>query len=1134
MSKSITSLNFKPQSRRKPSKTHLAKPTTVNTVVTEQDDMPAEEDSDVHLVTTGKLHVKKWREPDSDDEGNPEHNYDIAEAWRSLFSLPSCHQIILKENVQRRLQLLVGLNVTQEFPWKQIRYKSLIDQFENIEDGDFISSALEGFNLEDHLLFGYTPILTENQDDVPEGDPFIVFLSPADAKIALTIIRNMELYERWLVNKRLIKKPRRWISLGSENEVNMTIEQAHSSPLEVEVQSVYPLRIPELKEFSLRKSTDIRDGYVELLPSDLIKFENVTRRRVTIGIQSAPTLIDLEQQTDPTFPTNAWAQYLYEINDEDGLDETSEDEASKDQIHGSSRSPTPSPIEPRKSKPQPMSPNIRLLLDTLEFNQIDMYRNDYAYICNKPIEHYTTPHLEETLCFANISKSYERYVCGIDWYSSLSGLIATSYTFNTPATVELISRHVDVVQRAVLQPNPILMWSFADNLNYKLEFETSQEVTVLSFCPHDPNILFGGGKNGQIIAWDLQGRAEKLDTEEILTAAQSKYRVLIADFLKWTIQINEDAIVPPVMSSALEVSQKSSITGIYWLGQHFYVNSFGKTLTDPNKEIVHKFFLTCSVDGTISFWDLDSTNDKKLQAATLRHDQPKALTQSESIYKNKVLKPIFTIVFNEPITSIFCDSSVFHCKVPDSPKKRVNSNNFATILEPINPQEIRQSVITSSFYGHIERLNWLGSYADEECRENVSKSINFARVHDGPVIAIRKNPFYPVVFVSIGRTIFAVWKENFNYSPIFWRKCSADLTSVTWSESRPGILYLTRIDGNMEAWDILARDDDACYNDILGGGIITAISEHRPSEPEKLLGIGDYNSSFRMMKLPQSFYTPEPKELEKVKEYFSKEENRKKSIQAWEHQYFENNRDIIEAKRQAEIDTRKELERLEKEYIINATRKVKEGGEENKDESKNLSYTERMKRKWDELNLNRLLSILMSRKRVDEEKLERETRLEKKHLAYEAAKKQSLIRIQQRVGEEVASVRARILPHEKVDLQRIDMIISSVRVLMESIDDYADTEMESNEIVKDFDAFDTLSYIDFLYRGDHRRRLLNKSIGGNTERIYWYECIQDEDLLEECSWWYDSFLDPQISLNANKNNEIQNFDSDTRSTYMRD
>ncbi|XP_017476274.1 PREDICTED: WD repeat-containing protein 63, partial [Rhagoletis zephyria] len=1074
-------------------------------------------------LTSGKLHIKRWREPDSDDEDNPDYKYDIAEAWRNLLTLSSCHQIMLKEKGQRRLQLLIGLNVTQEFPWKQVKYKNFLDQLEDIEDGEFLSAALQGFNLEDHLLFGYAPILTENLDDVPEGDPFIVFLNPADAKTALSIIRNMELYERWVVNKRLLKKPRRWVSLGSENELKMTIEQQHATPLEVEVQSVYPLRIPENKEFSFRKSSDVRDGYVELLPSELVKFENILRRRVTIGIQSAPTLIHLEQQTDPTFPTNAWAQYLYEIIDEEGLDDSSEDEASKEQAQGSSKSVTPASMEPVITKPPPeLSSNIRLLLDTLEFNQIDMYRNDYAYICNKPIEHYSTPYLKETLCFANISKSYERYVCGIDWYYNLSGLIVTSYTFDTPATIDLISRHVDIVQRAVLQPNPILMWSFSDNLNYKLEFESSQEVTVLSFCPHDPNLLFGGCKNGQLIAWDLQGRVEKFDTEEILTAAQSKYRVLIADFLKWTIQINEDAIVPAAMMSALEVSQKSAITGIYWLGNQFHVNSFGKAFTDSNKEIIHKFFLTCSVDGTISFWNLDLVNDKKLQAAAMRRDQPRALTQSESIYKNKVLNPIFTIVFNEPITSIYCDSSVFHCKIPDSPQKAAkNTNNFATILEAKDPKEMRQSIITSSFYGRIERLNWLGSYAGAERRETVSMTINFARVHDGPVIALKKNPFYPAVFVSIGRSIFAVWKENFNYSPIFWRRCATDLTAVAWSESRPGILFLTRIDGNIEAWDILARDDDACYNDILGGGIITAISEHRPSEPEKLIGIGDYNSSFRMVKLPQSFYTPEPRELERVKEYFTKEENRKKSIQSWEHQFFENNRDIIEAKRQAEVDARKELERLEKEYALNATRKVKDNTEERRDEYKNLSYTERMKHKWDELNLNRLLSILMTRKRVDEEKLERETRLEKRHLAYEAAKKQSLIRIQQRVGEEVAAVRARILPHEKVDLQRIDMILASVGVLMDNVDDYVATEMESNEVVHNFDTFDTLSYIDFLYRGDHRRRLLNKSMGGNTERLYWYECIQNDDLLEECYWLYDSYIEAQKNLQSERESQTE-------------
>lgn len=50
--------------------------------------------------------------------------------------------------------------------------------------------------------------------------------------------------------------------------------------------------------------------------------------------------------------------------------------------------------------------------------------------------HYTTPYLEETLCFANIAKSHQRYICGYDWYPVLAGLIVTSYTFTTAATIE--------------------------------------------------------------------------------------------------------------------------------------------------------------------------------------------------------------------------------------------------------------------------------------------------------------------------------------------------------------------------------------------------------------------------------------------------------------------------------------------------------------------------------------------------------------------------------------------------------------------------------------------------------------------------------------------------------------------------
>lgn len=55
---------------------------------------------------------------------------------------------------------------------------------------------------------------------------------------------------------------------------------------------------------------------------------------------------------------------------------------------------------------------------------------------------------------------------------------------------------------------------------------------------------------------------------------------------------------------------------------------------------------------------------------------------------------------------------------------------------------------------------------------------------------------------------------------------------------------------------------------------------------------------------------------------------RKKSIKAWENRYYEMNKDIIEAKRQAEEDARKEIERLEKEAT--QPRKRASGDEDNR------------------------------------------------------------------------------------------------------------------------------------------------------------------------------------------------------------
>lgn len=221
------------------------------------------------------------------------------------------------ESVQKVLKIQVGVNVTQEFPWKQLKYKDMRDVlFEELENSADLLKLFKGFNPENYVLIGYCPTLTEADEDPPEGDPFIFYISSKDTKLAMGIVQNMEAFERWRMQRRLRKKPRRWVSMGTEEEMTVLVERFRDEPVDVEIQSVYPIQQPRHIAFDYRMARDVRDGVIELLPKEDVKYENITKRRLSMAVQSAPACISREQQTNPTFPSNAWSQYLYEIDDE--------------------------------------------------------------------------------------------------------------------------------------------------------------------------------------------------------------------------------------------------------------------------------------------------------------------------------------------------------------------------------------------------------------------------------------------------------------------------------------------------------------------------------------------------------------------------------------------------------------------------------------------------------------------------------------------------------------------------------------------------------------------------------------------------------------------------------------------------
>lgn len=213
--------------------------------------------------------------------------------------------------MQRCLQLEVGIHVSEENPWKQIRKQMLSDY---LPVGESVSPEVAEFRLklneldDDALvLVGFAAAIT----DVDDTDTFLFYADPESAKESVSLIQRLEAFERQKVNKTIFKYPRPWESLGSEIEVDLQVEVKRKDKMEVEIQRLYGSnKTPP--PLSFRFAEDVRDGYVELVPKSK-NMDVVMRSRVSVAVQSAAQRVESEQQTDPTFPANAWSEYRYEL-----------------------------------------------------------------------------------------------------------------------------------------------------------------------------------------------------------------------------------------------------------------------------------------------------------------------------------------------------------------------------------------------------------------------------------------------------------------------------------------------------------------------------------------------------------------------------------------------------------------------------------------------------------------------------------------------------------------------------------------------------------------------------------------------------------------------------------------------------
>lgn len=224
-------------------------------------------------------------------------------------------------------------------------------------------------------------------------------------------------------------------------------------------------------------------------------------------------------------------------------------------------------------------------------------------------------------------------------------------------------------KKLVTFPNSVLLWSFDDTLYPKLVLETPREVTYLSFCPYDANVLIGGLITGQLIIWDLQNCLHRVENPEALTNKQETNRKKMHSFMAWSkfVENLQQNVVQPAAISNYELSHKQLITSVKWLNRKHSIAPTGLIQESVKPNELFRHFATSSLDGTISFWDLDFVNSDISPAEMKRTDTKRKLSirtmpeESVSPYDklNGIFSPIYAVACEQPVSSLVYDEGLF-------------------------------------------------------------------------------------------------------------------------------------------------------------------------------------------------------------------------------------------------------------------------------------------------------------------------------------------------------------------------------------------------------------------------------------------------------------------------------------------
>lgn len=795
-------------------------------------------------------------------------------------NIENVERVSLAPEAQRELGCSVGEHVFLEYPWAFVA-REVVSKL----------AKTAGSSLEPHRerieAYGADTFLVGYSSDQLIAHDFVICLTEEARSAILRRNAGISKEIRGVVERKIKKTggPRK--SLGSEVELDDSLVRDARDFFEVEV----CLPIGSLgcgRDLSDRRSTASWDSYAELLPYE--SFENVWKRCVSKMIQTHFEPRDIEVQTYPGNPKSAWTQYIYEdttggqadadrSETEEEQKETNEEKSAKEfeekrETESSTTRDVSEIAEQRLAQRGPLEiflgSRAAEMIDAVCYNTVvNLHVDDIETLARREFEIAGRDEITayvERFSLVDLRFAAGKVISDVSWHPSLLDCVAVSYV-TASSFIARPSSHVPANGELSRAEPTALLWSLGEPLRPRLALRCRREVCCISFCPTNGDFVIGGCASGQVVVWNIHGRLG--DPGEDGGADVGSL----------------DASVASDREHELPVRR------IQWLSDNCRIEPSGKLTRLSTSSSCQ--FVTVAEDGTVAVWDL------------LRYSITSQLKPSDLKGLDDTFRPVYRLdarpIKDSPFTPLYLclsSDSVFR----EADKHQHDRGEFDADVD------YARRLWLGSAQGDLVCCAWEGQVFDvetsglEEC-----KLLGRSSAHDGPVTAILRSPHLHDVLLTIGGHVFAVWKDDYLELPLFRRRSARAYTACCWS-NRPGV-FLTGTDlGDLEVWDIRKRTNQPVLTQTISRQPVAQLSL-RESGEDKLIGVGDCNSAFRVFEEPAESEEDIVDRLDWFEEYVWREVRRKKMFSSWQADLLQNDAKAT-ARRQARADEERRV-RLE-------------------------------------------------------------------------------------------------------------------------------------------------------------------------------------------------------------------------------